>query len=640
MDELTINKFRYKNFKGIKDFTLEPCGKNFSVFGDNATGKTTLVDGFFWLLFGKDSQGKSDFQLKPVDQSGQEIHNLETEVEGILDHDGKTVTLMKRYQEKYTKKRGTAVSEFTGHETSYFIDEVPVSKKDYDIKIAEIIDINTFKLVANPFEFSLLHWTGRRQILLEMCGDVTDQDVIDSDKKLARLADILGETSIDNHKKKTKAKQAKINKELEQIPVRIAENQEVVKNATIPDQREKTRLDAALEEAQEKLRALMSNEALSAKRVRLNEIDSAVMKANNEANKKQTEARKPMQVVIDKLEAECREIKTGILDLEESNLRYGKRLEISSEAIQGIRDRWYTEDKKQLKGDDHCPTCGQHLPADQIQAAIESFNKAKSDRLEGITKEGTGLKALIQTLETDINNAEASIKTKTTALKSIEETLTARKKELEQVYIPLCLDNMDQEKDILETEIKALMNGSTIQEGTVQEKINEIKGSLDAWNLTAAEWKSAEKSRIRIEELTASERELAAEFERLESELFLIDQFIIRKVGMLEGKINSRFRLAKFILFETQINSGINECCHISYDGVKFDHGLNSAARVNVGLDIVNTLSEYYGFSCPVFVDNRESVNEVIPINSQVISLFVSKDKGLTVLETEAQKVS
>ena len=183
MNVLTINKLTLKNFKGIKDFTLEPNG-NTSVFGDNGTGKTTVQDGVSWLFFGKDSQGKSDFQLKPVTKDGQERHNLETEVEGGFEYNNKTIVLRKRFYEKYTKKRGTAKQEFTGHTTDYFIDGVPAKKKGYDSKIAEIIDINAFKLVTNPMEFNHLHWTARRQILLEMCGDVTDQDVIDSDKNL------------------------------------------------------------------------------------------------------------------------------------------------------------------------------------------------------------------------------------------------------------------------------------------------------------------------------------------------------------------------------------------------------------------------------------------------------------------------
>ena len=185
-----------------------------------------------------------------------------------------------------------------------------------------------------------------------------------------------------------------------------------------------------------------------------------------------------------------------------------------------------------------------------------------------------------------------------------------------------------------------MLNGSIVQEKTAERQILEVQEKLKKWTKLEAAWNAVEKSRIRILELEVQEKELAAEFERLEAELFLIEKFIIKKVEMLEGQINSRFKLARFKLFETQINEGIKECCEVLYNGVPYNHGLNSGARINVGLDIIQTLSDYYGFQAPVFVDNRESINDLFPISSQVISLVVSNDKALTILKTESQKAS
>jgi len=202
------------------------------------------------------------------------------------------------------------------------------------------------------------------------------------------------------------------------------------------------------------------------------------------------------------------------------------------------------------------------------------------------------------------------------------------------------IDDLDRQKDVLEQEIDALLNGSVVQEENTQREIFESQEKFDELNQLEASWKAAESCRIRISELEAQEKELAAEFERLEAEIFLIEKFIIKKVEMLEGQINSRFKLARFKLFETQINEGIKECCDVLYNGVPYNHGLNSGARINVGLDIIQTLSEYYGFQAPVFVDNRESINNLFPISSQVISLVVSNDKALSILKTETQKAS
>ena len=640
MDKLTINRIRYKNFKGLADYTLEPNGKDISVFGQNATGKTTLIDGVSYLLFGKDSYGRADFQLKPVDKDGQEIHNLETEVEGVFDVNNKTITLRKRFQEKYTKKRGEPRQTFTGHTTDYFIDDVPAKKKEYDIKISEIIDVNAFKLVTNPLEFNNLHWTGRRQILLEMCGDVTDLDVIDSDKKLKSLSEILGDCSIDDHKKKIRAKKREINKELEQIPVRIAENQETAKDAMQPDYREKTRLEKVLEEKKEKLRSLRSNEALSSKKVRLNEVDSKILVSRNEAYQKQADLKKPILQAIEKLEAERRDLTGKIKDNEFRIFQDEKRNKVSEDAIVKIREDWHIENNKQPSNDNTCPTCGQDLPKDIVKNTIGMFNRLKSDRLTMITATGKEMAANIEQRNKDIEAAKVEIAKLTDMIAGVDEIIARKKAEFEKVYVGVDIDDLDRQKDVLEQEIDALLNGSVVQEENTQREIFESQEKFDELNQLEASWKAAESCRIRISELEAQEKELAAEFERLEAEIFLIEKFIIKKVEMLEGQINSRFKLARFKLFETQINEGIKECCDVLYNGVPYNHGLNSGARINVGLDIIQTLSEYYGFQAPVFVDNRESINNLFPISSQVISLVVSNDKALSILKTETQKAS
>jgi len=105
------------------------------------------------------------------------------------------------------------------------------------------------------------------------------------------------------------------------------------------------------------------------------------------------------------------------------------------------------------------------------------------------------------------------------------------------------------------------------------------------------------------------------------------------KVNLLEEKINSKFKYARFKLFKDQINGGLEETCETLYEGVPYSSGLNNAARINVGLDIINTLNDYYGISAPIFVDNAEAVTELIETDSQLISLVVSKkDKQLRVV--------
>ncbi|MDX9776995.1 MAG: AAA family ATPase, partial [Petrimonas sp.] len=638
MKTVTIKKLRIKNFKGVKDFTLEPNGQSICVFGKNASGKTTIQDAFFYLLFGKDSNDRADFQIKPVDSHGNEIHNIETEVEAVLDVDGKSVTLAKLYKEKWTRKRGSATDQMEGHTTEHFIDGVPVKKKEYDTHICALIDINAFKLVTSPFEFANLHWQARRNMLIEMCGDVSDQAVIESDVELSPLASILDGVSVDDNRAKVKAQQKKINEKLKEIPARIAENQEMVKDAQAPDQKEKDLLDKNLTDLQDRLARERNNEAISAKRIELNEVIAAIQKEQARIDTLNREGKKPILDDIDSLESERRLKVNEIASLRDGIARDEKRNTIALESIEKVRACWHDENAKKTTNNSTCPTCGQELPPDQVECATKAFNKAKAQRLEKINQEGKQLKVGIDARLEDIAVATAKIESISKDIDSIDEKLDAKRKELDGIGSAKADTlSLEQKKAGLESEIAAIKNGSGIRERDISEKIQETRDKLSLLAKAKADYDASEKARARIVDLERQEKALAAEYEALEKELFLTDRFIVRKVEMLESSINSRFKLARFKMFSEQINGGLAECCEIlgpDASGnlvVPFDRALNTAARVNTGIDIINTMSEYFQFSAPIFIDGAESVNELADTASQVIGLYVSEDEKLTI---------
>ena len=207
MKNVTLKRLVLENFKGCGNFSMEPAGKNVSVFGDNGTFKTTTFDAFCWLLFGKDSLGQSNFDIKTLESSGEALHRLEHSVEAVFDFDGEELSLRKVYSEKWTKKRGSAGQEFTGHSVDHWVDGVPSKKKEFDAAVSLICDEELFRLLTSPRFFNEgLHWQKRREILLSVCGDVSDQDVFASDPKLADLPAILGKHSLEDFRKIIKAR--------------------------------------------------------------------------------------------------------------------------------------------------------------------------------------------------------------------------------------------------------------------------------------------------------------------------------------------------------------------------------------------------------------------------------------------------
>jgi DNA repair exonuclease SbcCD ATPase subunit len=373
----------------------------------------------------------------------------------------------------------------------------------------------------------------------------------------------------------------------------------------------------------------------------LNEVNAAILQANNDANSKALEAKKPINAEIDKLEAEYRTLVNQIATLNDQIKQDNTRNRINADSREKLRAEFISERDTEKNVVDTCPACDQALPPEKVQAAIEKNNQIRAERLEKNMAEGRNLKSQFDEREKAIVDAQAKIDEISVKIPAIEKELQAQKNKLAKVYEPVNVDDLDREKDILESDMKAIRNGAMTRERDILAKIEQAQADMDAWKEKEAAFRAAEKSRARIEELEGQEKKLAAEYERLESELYLIEQFIVAKVGMLESQINSKFKLAKFTLFETQINGGIAECCHTTYKGVKFNHGLNSGARIQVGLDIINTLSDYYGFRAPIFIDNKESVTSLPDSDSQLISLVVDPAyKKLTVHQTEARKAS
>ncbi len=649
MKIIKIKRLTLRNFKGIKGFTLEPQGESVSIFGDNGTGKTTIFDSFCWLLFDKDSQGKATFEVKSLSQNGEALHGLEHEVEAVLEVEGRDVTLRKVLTEKWTKKRGSAQQEFTGHTTAYYIDEIPVQLKDYKDAVARIADENLFKLLTSPTYFNeQLHWQARRETLLDVCGNIGDEDVIASDPSLKDLPAILKGRKLEDHRKAVDDRRKKVNEELKTIPVRIDEiTRSMPDTFGIDREHEKSRLgliETQIKTESERLLQLQSGGAVAEKHVEVSRIEADMLRI-------QTTHRRNVQANIDKMESAKRGIKNRFhaIDDEISGVNKGIDLyqaTIDKNAVEMNRLR--EEFRKiaavnfEYKQDSVCPTCGQAIPEDQLNAAREraltAFNLDRSGKLARIDETGKGL-AL------SVKEKQGSIVRDKGRVDALHQSRPSIEKEIEDVD-KMLLDLQDSlnfqcspEYAALEIRMEDVTREIKLIQGGQQADIEPIKKAVSSLEREKEDIR-AKINRInqsksfqeRIEQLKAQERTLAAEYENLEGELYLTEQFVKSKVSLLESRINGKFELARFKLFAEQINGGLSEVCDTTFQGVPYSTGLNHGAQINVGLDIIKTLSGHYGLSLPIFVDNSEAVTRLLPVDSQVIKLIVSEqDKQLRI---------
>jgi len=649
---MKLINLKLRNFKGIKEFNLETFGESQAIFGDNGTGKTTLFDAFSWLLFDKDSANRKDFEIKTLGVDGEPIHGLEHEVEGVLEIGGRQLSLKKVYSENWTKKRGSLEREFTGHTTNYFLDGVPTKKNEYEARIASVIDEDAFKLLTNPRHFNeVLHWQDRRKLLLEVCGDLSDAEVIASDSKLAKLPEILNGHKLEDHRKVIAARRSEINKDIEKIPVRISEVQR-----GLPDAIDAPGLKIELEDLKEKrnvkARELANLEAgggVAEKTKELRVIEAELLQLENEQRGAAADETQAAKVELRKLEDELAKVNSAIA------LR-GGQIEERQELIEGLnaklnglRQDWSITNSENFtfEQSDTCPACGQSLPPDQLEAAREkamaNFNQEKANELASITAAGNSAKAKVKALNEEVGilelentNNEArlaelikeigSVQDKVSALEAgapfqAHDDTYAKKQALKQTI------ELDIEK------LKATNSGAVEALGLI---LSAIDTKIAECESAIAKIEQREAGLQRIEELKSEERTLAKEFERLEGELYLTEQFVRAKVNLLEDRINSRFELARFKLFNQLVNGGVEEVCETIYLGVPYSSALNNSARINIGLDIINTLSEHFQFDAPIWIDNAEAVTQLLQTKGQQIRLYVSEaDK---VLRIEAAK--
>ncbi|OKZ74991.1 MAG: hypothetical protein BHW00_03475 [Clostridium sp. 26_22] len=641
--QIKISNLKLKNFKGIKNLEINFEGKNANIYGKNATGKTTVFDAFKWLFFDKDSSDRKDFNIKTLDENNKPIHFLEHEVEAILLIDGVDMTFKKMLKEKWVTKRGETQQEFSGHETSYWIDEVPVKKKDYEEKINSLVPESLFKLITDPLYFNKqLKWQERREILTNISGNqITDEEILNANEEFKTLQQNLNGRSIEDYNKVVASKIKDLNKEKEKIPIRIDEltntlitehdiNYEELEKEKANCKVEIQKIDAEMTDIQTRAKENMKKaDQLAAAK---NELNTLKLKLETEHSKQQSEATIKLESEKAILESRKRNLAA---ELEERK----QKVENAESSKQELYKKWDELLNTKLEFDPNsfiCPTCKREYPAEKKEELkgtfINNFNEHKESEKQRINKEGQALNSVIEENRNKIEEIQETIQKTEKELLDINTKLEENAKEQSNIgpfdvtKLPQYQEKIKQVEE-LQTAISKIVQSDTTEisnkKAKLVDQINEIDKKLN-------ERDTQEKTKARIEELEAEEESISQKVQELEAQQYQIEQFTKTKVELLENAINSKFEVVKFRLFDTQINGGLVECCDTLVNGVPYSD-VNNAHKILAGLDIINTLIKFYKTSAPIFIDNRESINELYNINTQIISLIVTEDTELRI---------
>lgn len=628
MKTIKILKLEAENFMGVKSFDYSFDGENTIIEGDNHTGKTSIKNMVTWCLTGKDSFGndESNFGLRPYDATGELVHNITIKVILTLDIDGEKLILERAKVERLSKTRGSVTDCKWVEETSCKVNEVPKKVTEYENVIKEkVAPLEQIALLTNPDAFNDLKWRDQRAILVKLADDINDEEVIKRNNELAPLLDyIKGGKSIEDIQAILKAEIPSLQKRMDQIPYAISELNNIDfgdSNNLNDDEIE------ALKQEQTKLNINLSlgTAAVNPNENKINALKEKLQSLEDERNKRflkdkeiyyQNEAKNQTIRATHDNAILTLENKKKKLDIELSNLN--DDLQAANEKRTRLLDDYSKIKARNFKGDT-CAYCGQKLPQEMLEKALETFNNTKAEDIKSNVSQGKENKAKIDNLTEQIN-------IKNDEISSVEHDLNKLKAsdlKFDVYAFPKIAEPTELELQI-KNEIETLQNVS-IENNTkeTQARIEEITKIINSYELK-------QQTEERINVLTEEQKEVAYKLDNAKRTRELCSLFISKKCELIESKINLSFENVNFKLFDTLKNGGIVETCEATLHGVPF-RNLSNSERINAGIDIINTLQEIFGANLPLIIDNAECINSFVKTDSQTIKLYV-KETGTKLL--------
>ncbi|MCG2339252.1 ATPase [Staphylococcus epidermidis] len=645
MKQLNIKKISIENFAGLKNQIFEFNGNDARVYGANGTGKTTTATALQWLLFDKGLDGSTkSFNPVPLDENNEEEYELIPTVEVELDDNGKTLKIRKESHPKYTTNKTTNRKEYSRSRTKkQYINDESLKVKDFQSRISELVSEDVFKLITNPSAFNQLHWKEQRTILFEIADDIDTETIIKTNKDFEAIPQILGDHDIETKQKILKDKISQIEKDIKDIPIRI--NQTESNKQEVPKYDEeryeeikqeierlgKERVDVQNGKAEIDLRNQLADKQTELKRLEDNHEannENRITSLNNEFNVEEG--------TVSNLKTQIKNNKQQI-DYENNRRKtlLDKHKEIQSQ-IEEVKNRQF-----EYKDDGVCSCCGQTLPADQVEQAkekaLKQFNKNKSQEIEElnnskerVVNDGKQIKPTIEKLESQNNSLQIRVNEAEDKSKRILNKINQLKASSVNVT------QTEEYKSVL-NDINEINNKRKDIKKTINDQLVNIDNQITELTQEKVEFenvKAIESSNKHLDdairELRMKEDNLLDEKEEYVHQNQVLKAFITTRVKMLTENVNNKFNIAEFKLFNQLVNGELEGTCVTTVDGVEYSGGLNNAARINVGLDIINTLSQHYKITAPIFIDNAESITDIIPTEAQQIQLIVSgQDKNL-----------
>jgi len=641
-----IKSLHLENFKGVKFATYQFDGKNVSAIGQNGAGKTTIFTAYMWLMADKDSDLKSNPNIRPLD-----TEECTPRVEVVFDIDRKEVTTAKI--QKCTVKKGKNVGADTvSLSNSYEVNSVEYGERDFKKKMTEYgFDFDLFLPLSHPDMFTSQKSADMRKVLFGMASEQSDFDIALQADDCIEATNLLKMYTFDEVKSMQNATLRKIREEygkdgeilrakiegMEQsktdIDVAELELQKKALNEQIADNKAKQEDISKEFEEQQK-----ASDGVIELKFELNDLQR---KANEKLEKKRREIREEINSVDWQLKEIRHQIRLNKQDIEAAQ----KSIDTNTVLINATRENWKAANERVFDENSLiCSCCGQEYPEERKGKIKADFGKNREEELAFLTKRGNELKAAIDKDKAEIEQLKATLKENEDEEINLAESIKGLEKCLEEV--PQSVDISDR-PEVQEIQRQIAEKEAAMSKGNSAEEIRQqLKaGGEDLQSrLTEVEKQLAlAQKNVEIDEQIAALRKKQGEFEQnkanAEKILYQLELVSKRKNELLTDQVNSHFKLVKFRLFDYLKNGSVVDDCEPTIDRKSLKDHSNGALRVLAKLDIVDGLQRFYGQHYPVFTDDfslvTENTERRIDTDFQLIKLVAEKGVKELKIETE-----
>lgn len=649
MKRITIKTLSLTNFKGVRSLKIDFNETSTRVCGRNATGKTTLYDAFVWVLFGKDSKDRKQFDIKTLDEQGVAIPKIPHEVTAILYVDGQEITLTRRYMEKWVKKYGRTEETFEGHTEERIYNGVPISVKEWAEKIDAICPEQVFKMITSTTYFTSQKADVQRAMLFKMAGEVSDEDVAGGNKAFKALLGRLTGKTMDEYKRELRARKNRIKDEVFTIPERIDERQrdmaELEQIDFVQIKQEITDTEEQLQNVENQIMdegaaVKAQNEKRYKQQVKISELKRELIEAEQAVRQEVLKDYYEQEMTHEKLIREHKTLQEQEKQAMRERSTTEQRIKQNQQRLDNLRAEWKRINASMFEFDENeavCPTCKRRLDDDDVEARRAqmeaNFNQSKSEMLRQRVADASIVKVAIEADESHIKDLEEQMDKAAQRRQEIEaDTLYAEPQQPNEKPMietdEKCAElraEIAAAENILKEAVYSPSNAEDLlrDKNVLAEKLNELRAQISKQD-------ELQRCKARIEELNKLYKQGQNELSAIEGEEATIREFGRRRIEMTEDKVNRLFGLVKFKMYN-YLNDGTPvETCEAVVDGVPYS-SQNNAMRINMGLDIINTICAKEGIYAPIVLDNAESCNEIIPTGSQMILLSVTDDEVLTI---------